>query len=623
MKYLPVLLLILACEDVDEGGLDASALGCVQSDLVGQCPVGSNPLVGAQAEAVCAEAVGGVVQDGEGQATGQCYGVGSCRVVCQFAAPCRCGVQSVSRDGVMCADCQDAASCGNGTCEGGETPATCATDCGAVCNPGERRCDGERLEECSVQGRFESLLCPQGEACELVDGMARCTDDSSIIEGRDLGIGEDAAPLEDGRLIPGDGTWPVVVGVPGAAFPVDAVPVNRLVALEDGSIHNRPTAVAQAMEAVGDRFLRSWRSTEGGFEGLGGPGVVRLDEAGGLQTHPPAVFAPVDAGAFCEAYRECYPDASDEQCGVAFAAFGVGPDGAWRAACASAEARAGRCDIFLGLADPCRSTPIFAYPDTAQMTPNEVQVAGSVVLGVAPDRRHMVAIDFEAATAQVHDPLGDFHIDFSPESIAISADGRVAVAAATQGVDGVFVVWDRLAGTRRAFLPRSGAVVVHLALSPDGQVLAVHFQGGNDRLLDDSVTLWNLAEERRIVTIRPPTGDAPALRLLEFTADGRHLVFDVVNSTAVEVWRLGQVPEKVQVLALEDGIGQAAMAPDGRTLAIYSGRRTHLWNVEDGRRVRTLEALPGDLRTLRFSEGRLLVLLQDGFYQYTFRTLGP
>ncbi|MEZ4465487.1 MAG: hypothetical protein R3F43_13680 [bacterium] len=86
---------------------------------------------------------------------------------------------------------------------------------------------------------------------------------------------------------------------------------------------------------------------------------------------------------------------------------------------------------------------------------------------------------------------------------ALSADGRTAIGMGTAGEDQVLMVWDVERGERRAILPQSGGSFYSMALTPDGQVAVLALNGPDERA-SRLISLWNLAEERRIVSIRPP-----------------------------------------------------------------------------------------------------------------------
>jgi hypothetical protein len=171
MKKTSILALGLAALLWAGCGDDGAQTGveCARSDLIAQCPPGSNPMLDAASTSQCAAAGAADLISQEGKVVGSCEGEGSCQVLCQFAVPCDCGVREISDEGVFCESCSDGAACGNDTCEATETPESCPTDCGAVCTAGQERCNGDNREVCSQVGRWDSLSCPQGETCRPQD----------------------------------------------------------------------------------------------------------------------------------------------------------------------------------------------------------------------------------------------------------------------------------------------------------------------------------------------------------------------------------------------------------------------------------------------------------------------
>jgi hypothetical protein len=149
------------------GGTEGTETGvaCAQSTLIAQCPPGSDPRLDAEARSICSGEGSVDLIEQNGRVTGSCEGEGSCQVLCQFSVPCECGVDSITNEGIFCTPCSSGSACGNGVCEAGESPESCPVDCAAVCVEGRQRCNGDAREECSLQGRWETLACPSGDTC--------------------------------------------------------------------------------------------------------------------------------------------------------------------------------------------------------------------------------------------------------------------------------------------------------------------------------------------------------------------------------------------------------------------------------------------------------------------------
>ena len=223
MRYalLMFVFFLAGCPDATE-----VATQCVAVDLVGQCPAGSNPVLGAAAESSCGGAFDLNVVTESGAATGQCQSNGTCEFLCQYASPCSCGVATLSKEAIVCAECQDqscgdgrcegteratceagataclpcaedcsGSTCGDGDCTGIESPETCPQDCGDLCTPNSKVCVGPEVHACSADGRSKDvincanagLICGGGtcvapgacgnQACESNESAQSCPQD--------------------------------------------------------------------------------------------------------------------------------------------------------------------------------------------------------------------------------------------------------------------------------------------------------------------------------------------------------------------------------------------------------------------------------------------------------------
>ncbi|MBH24549.1 MAG: hypothetical protein CMH57_08875 [Myxococcales bacterium] len=164
---LAALTALVGCSDPTADGT-AAATECAKSDLIRQCPPGSNPMFDAASSAMCAGSGEANLISQDGKVTASCVGEGECQVLCQFAVPCDCDVERIDQTGVYCRDCNDSSACGDDMCTGTETPESCPRDCGAVCTAEAERCFGDDRQICSLRGLWEELVpCPTGERCQV------------------------------------------------------------------------------------------------------------------------------------------------------------------------------------------------------------------------------------------------------------------------------------------------------------------------------------------------------------------------------------------------------------------------------------------------------------------------
>jgi WD40 repeat protein len=167
----------LGCDDGDQAatpvGPGEVELTCAEraDELAAQCPPGSDPVVGPAAMADC-QGAGGELTDPDGAVRGICASADSCVVLCNFRDPCACGIDRITDEGVFCAEC--IAGCGNGLCEGGESPQTCPEDCGSICTPGAERCADSAREICEVDGDWGRAECRRDQACDVLGSLTYC-----------------------------------------------------------------------------------------------------------------------------------------------------------------------------------------------------------------------------------------------------------------------------------------------------------------------------------------------------------------------------------------------------------------------------------------------------------------
>ncbi|MCA9528418.1 MAG: hypothetical protein KC549_19170 [Myxococcales bacterium] len=590
---------LIGCDDGGAGapadGADAGVGGCNLPALVAQCPLGTSPAAGEQAEARCAEAVGGLTRDGQDAVSGQCQGAEGCRVLCQFAVPCACGVESVTSDGVICASCEGAAACGNGRCEGGEDPVNCPIDCGPECEGDERRCDGTALEECNLQGRWDRLPCPAGEIC-VVEGGAHCDRDPSVIVGGDAGVGDGGGgPVVEDRIIRGDGTWPAVVAAAGGLSPAATYrSFNATIWLDDRSNVQRPTNFARAMSEVG-RCLAFIPGPGDSIECLGPNGSFRATADG--QILPADQGITFDIEEFCANYDTCQRGAIDD-C-AAFVEMQRAVQGDTRVNC-WAEALPERCIVLAGIG--CEERWRTPYPEDTVFIGSGFFGTPTRLFGIANGQREGLMVDRGARTQAVMDAVGEFSLRL----IAVSADERTVAYTAMAQRDEAVVVWHPDAGDRVALLPVSGGSTNRFALGPDGQVLAVLRQNTGDPAVDNQLALYNIAEEKRIYSIVPTEGDSfgGGGPVVAFSPDGVLLALLVQPRQRIEIW---DVVARVKRHTLEgDGMSPVlgfTFSPDGRYLLAHEGSVNgplNVWSMANGRRVQTIPAGLGAQGRLAF-----------------------
>ena len=171
-------------------------------------------------------------------------------------------------------------------------------------------------------------------------------------------------------------------------------------------------------------------------------------------------------------------------------------------------------------------------------------------------------------------------------AIAFSTDSRqLAVGSQDRNV----VIYDVRDGNILRTLETKYAVSA-LAFSPDGRYLAADVY---------AIMLWDLTTGKVIKTLE---GHQSSVRDLAFSNDNRFLASASRDKTA-RIWNV-ETGKTVKILETQTPIAVnyspkplkwkmpvtcVAFSPDGKILAMGTGRAVHLWDVSTGNQLRTLE----------------------------------
>jgi WD40 repeat protein len=151
--------------------------------------------------------------------------------------------------------------------------------------------------------------------------------------------------------------------------------------------------------------------------------------------------------------------------------------------------------------------------------------------------------------------------------VVFTPDGRTIIAGARCGTR--ILAWDLAKGTPREVYSSPGQLSA-LALSPDGQTLAV---GG----LGQAIRLLSMHNGSVVQTIAVDVGTFQGPEALAFGPDGSLLAAALpggLEEGQVELWDLVQGTRKARVADSLSSVQEArclAFAPDGRTLAVGHG----------------------------------------------------
>jgi WD40 repeat protein/serine/threonine protein kinase len=173
---------------------------------------------------------------------------------------------------------------------------------------------------------------------------------------------------------------------------------------------------------------------------------------------------------------------------------------------------------------------------------------------------------------QVRPPL--YHAS-TVMKMAFSPDGRYLVGGG--GGDRTVRVWDAANYRLLHNLRGHEQFIYGLAVSPDSRLVATTGR-------DSTVRIWEMATGRPVRVCR---GHEGYVNSVAFSPDGSRLV-SLSAEGVVKVW---DVASGREVLSWREVVGglDLTISPDGRHVAVASGRHVRIRTLDDGREVRVLQ----------------------------------
>ncbi|HEV7486053.1 MAG TPA: caspase family protein [Thermoanaerobaculia bacterium] len=234
---------------------------------------------------------------------------------------------------------------------------------------------------------------------------------------------------------------------------------------------------------------------------------------------------------------------------------------------------------------------------------------GSLLAGGSPGEKVML---WDTATGQLrHTVRGR-----NGGPVLLSRDGRLLFNGVRDGDTYSFKVWDTATGAELRTLVGFNEDVSQLALSPDGQTLALvtSTSAGSHKY---EVQLFNVKDG---TLIRMLSGDPHVLRALAFSPDGRTLAGGGINKDII-LWNIDDGAPRRRLTVENDpsvylpAVNALVFSPDGKTLASDGPNgRVKLWDAASGTELRTLAGQTDWIHTLLFSPNgsKLLSGSHDG-----------
>jgi WD40 repeat protein len=187
---------------------------------------------------------------------------------------------------------------------------------------------------------------------------------------------------------------------------------------------------------------------------------------------------------------------------------------------------------------------------------------------------------------------------------AFSPDGKLFATTHNRGYQGGaqdrIHLWDAATGKHLRVLDGHPTGVMCVAFSPDGTLLA---SGG----IDNAMRVWDLQTGKQVGEIQAHKGH---VYVLCFTPDSKQIIS---ASDEVRLWDAVKVKEirKFPQPATKqyEFFFNAALSPDGKTLATGSEVALRLWSVADAKEVHTINEriAPHQQRLAFTADGKMLV----------------
>ncbi|MCU1267896.1 MAG: hypothetical protein JWM21_4214 [Acidobacteria bacterium] len=178
-------------------------------------------------------------------------------------------------------------------------------------------------------------------------------------------------------------------------------------------------------------------------------------------------------------------------------------------------------------------------------------------------------------------------------SVAFSPDRRT-FAVTAENEDGTIHIWSRKSRKElRSFIGQFD-VVVALAFSPDGKMLA----SGS---MEQTVKIWNPDTGEELRTF---TGHSSTVSSIAFSSDGKTLASGSLDTT-IKLWDLESGKELRTLTGHSADVVSVVFSPDRRFLASGSNDgKAKLWDVATGKEICSLIALDNGDWVVTTPEGR-------------------
>jgi WD40 repeat protein/tRNA A-37 threonylcarbamoyl transferase component Bud32 len=211
----------------------------------------------------------------------------------------------------------------------------------------------------------------------------------------------------------------------------------------------------------------------------------------------------------------------------------------------------------------------------------------------------------------------DFMVQNPVHALAFSPNSKNLSLAHSYGADRMVSSLNLESGAESQVVSWAPLVGGPVEFTADGRKVAAFSQNYVGQTRHNSLHIWELASGKKLLEadLVPESAATRIPTAIALSNDGATLVLANGDQVVTTVWNI--VGDRTwPVLRIDGPLRHLALAPDGKTLAaaLYGGHEVKLWDLTNGRPLRSLAADVGVIEILGFSgNGNVLAVGEGGW----------